>query len=162
MPNLVDILIVVIVAYESLAGLDRGFLRQTATLVGMLFGIGAALLSYSNLARLLYPLLPNTSWANAIAFVMVALAVWFGFIALSRQVDQGLEQAGWNWVNRLVGLLIGLSIGLLLSAGVLLILARIPSLVPRETIEQSRLAGLILRRMPGLAQLLPMGFPLVR
>ena len=59
MPNLVDILIVVIVAYEALAGLDRGFLRQTATLVGMLLGIGAALLGYSRVARLLSPLVPN-------------------------------------------------------------------------------------------------------
>jgi membrane protein required for colicin V production len=162
MPNVVDVLVMVIVAYEALAGLDRGFLRQTATLVGMLFGIGAALLSYGNVARLLYPLVSNTFWANAIAFVLVALTVWLGFVALSRQADQGLEQAGWNWVNRLVGLLIGLLIGLLLSAGVLLILARIPGLVPRETIEQSTLAGLILRMAPGLDQLLPVGFPLVR
>jgi membrane protein required for colicin V production len=162
MPNLVDILIVVIVAYEAFAGLDRGFLRQTATLVGMLLGVGAALLGYPGAARLLYPLVPNASWANAIAFVLVALAVWLGFIALSRQADQGLDQAGWDWINRLVGLLIGMLVGLILSVGVLLILARIPSLVPRETIEQSTLTALILRVMPGLSQLLPVGFPLIR
>lgn len=162
MPNLVDILIVVIVAYEALAGLDRGLLRQTAALVGMLFGIGAALLSYSSVARLLYPLVPNASWANAFAFVLVALAVWLGFIALSRQADQEIKQAGWEWVNRLVGLLIGTLTGLLLSAGVLLILARIPTLMPREVIEQSRLAMLILRVLPGLDQLLPGDFPILR
>jgi membrane protein required for colicin V production len=162
MPNLVDILIVVLVAYEALAGLDRGFLRQTATLVGMLLGIGAALLGHSTVARLLSPLVPNPSWASAIAFVFVALAVWLGFIALSRQADEGLKQAGWEWLNRLVGLAIGLLVGLLLSAGLLLILARIPSLVPREAIQQSRLAMLILQVLPGLGRMLPGDLPLLR
>lgn len=162
MPNLVDILIVVIVAYEALAGLDRGFLRQTATLVGMLLGIAAALLGYSPLAALLSSLVPNPSWASILAFVLIALAVWLGFVWLSRQADEGLKQAGWEWVNRLVGMALGTLIGLLLSAGLLLVFIRIPTLVPRRAIEESRLVMLILRLFPGLGRMLPVDFPLLR
>jgi len=162
MPNLVDILIVVIVAYEALAGLDRGFLLQTATLFGMLLGIAAALLGYNTLADLLSPLVSNPSWASILAFVLIVLAVWLGFIGFSRQVNEGLEQAGWEGVNRLVGIAVGTLIGLFLSAGLLLILVHIPTLVPREAIEQSRLAMLILRVFPGLGRMLPGDFPLLR
>ncbi len=162
MPNLVDILIVVIIAYEALSGLDRGFLRQTATLVGMLLGIAAALLGYSPLAALLSPLVSNPSWASILAFLLIALAVWLGFVGFSRQADEGLKQTGWEWVNRLAGVAIGALIGLFLSAGLLLVLVRIPTLLPREVIEQSRLAILILQIFPDLGRMLPGDFPLLR
>ena len=72
--TLVDWIIVVVMAAAVLGGIARGFFRSAFSLAGLVLGLALAAWNYWRLAALLKPMIHSVEVANAIAFIVIALA----------------------------------------------------------------------------------------
>jgi len=151
----IDAVLFIVIACEALAGLNRGFLRQTMALLGIIAGIYVAFLFYGTVVRVLSTYVPYPTLAAVLSFMLITLSVWGAFMLLAGIATEGLRSAGLDWANHLVGMLIGLMIGAFLAACLLLLLARLPGLVPHTLIAKSKLAPLIFQILQPLRQFLP-------
>ena len=160
--NLIDVLVLVIVVVSTLSSLRTGFLRQALALIGFVVGVYAALGHHETVAKGLSGAISNPSAAGVVAFVLILVAVWIAFALLARATRAALAAFGLAWADHFVGMLVGLAVGLFLSACILLLLVRIEAVGIAQTVQSSFLATLIFRALPHLRRLLPADLPILR
>jgi membrane protein required for colicin V production len=105
--NALDILIIVILAYCTLAGLFRGLIREIAAVVGVFAGFFFAYTYYKEAAEYLSQWISDPAYLNILGFLAafsgVYTLVWLvGF--LFRKI---VEEALGKWIDRLTGALMG-------------------------------------------------------
>lgn len=146
--NLIDVLLVVLIALSLLNGYRRGFILAVLDLAGWILSLLAGLRYYQPLASWLGPRVDLWSemWDQPIAFVIVA--VFVGVIvhligyALLRRMSRDVHERP---VNRTLGLLPGLANGLITAAIISALLMALPlsegiSERTRESVLANRLA----------------------
>ncbi len=153
--NVVDLIIMVVVAAAAFYGLSRGFLRRAIAVFGFVAGVYAAVVYHGALATGLGVLIGGSDVATPLAFILILIMVWFGSGLLAGAATGGVRVLGLQWADRLLGLLVGLLGALLVLACLLLLFVRFPVLGSREAIQQSVLASLVFRVLPHLKRLLP-------
>lgn len=146
--NLIDVLLVILIALNLLNGYRRGFILGVLDLAGWILSLLAGLRYYQPLASWLGPradLWPEM-WDQPIAFVIVA--VFVGVIvhligyALLRRMSRDVHERP---VNRTLGLLPGFVNGLIIAAIISALLMALPlsqgiSERTRESVLANRLA----------------------
>jgi uncharacterized protein YkwD len=127
--NVIDILLVFVIALSVLNGYRRGFVRGVLDLAGWVLSLLAALRYYQSVARWLGPRVDFWSevWDQPIAFVIVALITGvivhvIGYWALQRLSDD-IEE---SQTNRIFGLLPGFVNGMITAAILSALLLAIP------------------------------------
>jgi membrane protein required for colicin V production len=152
--NAFDVILVLIVAVSTIAGLAKGLVREVFSLVGVLLGILLALVLSADLSVFLGRWIPYESAAYAAAFILVFVLTMVAAAIVAALVTKVLTVANLGFYNRLLGGLFGLVrgavIGLVLMLGITLFLDADSPLV-----RDSRLAPQLAWSARGIAPLLP-------
>src|SRR5260370_7682948 len=127
--NVIDMLLLVLVALSLLNGYRRGFILGVLDLAGWILSLLAGLRFYQPLARWLtvYCYSLPQIWGRPIAFVSIAVIVGFAVhllgYAILKRLPKDLQQ---RRVNRLLGIIPGFANGLITAAIVSALLLAIP------------------------------------
>jgi membrane protein required for colicin V production len=128
--TLVDWIIVVVLAAAVLAGIARGFFRSAFSLAGLIVGLSLAAWNYWRVAAVLKPLIHSVEVANAIAFLVIALAVMVIAAILGSILAKVFEKVGLGCLDRLGGAVFGFVEGIVLVLiGLLVTVAFFPETV---------------------------------
>lgn len=104
----IDIIILVIVGAGAVLGFMKGFLKQLAGLLGLVAGLLLAKALYATVAeRVFLPLTDSLTVAQAIAFIVIWLAVPLVFLMVASLLTKAMEAVALGGVNRLLGALLG-------------------------------------------------------
>lgn len=135
--TMVDWVIVVILAAAVLGGITRGFLRSVFSLGGLLLGLVLAAWNYGRIARWLKPMVHEEMIANAIGFLLIAIAVMVLAGITGTILSKAMHKIGLGCLDRLAGAVFGLFQGaLLVTVCILVTLAFFPK---AEWLTRSRL-----------------------
>jgi membrane protein required for colicin V production len=109
-----DWAIVIVIGLSILNGLSEGFFRSVCSLGGLFVGLVLAAWSYTKVAALLQPLVRIEAVANAIGFLLIALAV-MGVVGIAGKVlANALHAVGLGCLDKLAGAVFGFLQGALL------------------------------------------------
>ena len=157
--NWIDIVIIVVAALFGLLGLWRGAIRTAFGIAGLVLGVVLAGRYCEPFAAVLSP--GGASWAEIAAYAIILLATFFVAGIIGSIVSRLVHITLLGWVDRLIGGILGVGIGLLLVAAMLAIVSKyLPGAV--ETISQSVLARFLMAQFPLLLALLPEDFEFLR
>ena len=157
--NWLDIVIIVVAALFGLSGLWRGAIRAAFGIAGLVVGIILAGRYYEPFAALLSP--GGASWAGIAAYAIILIATMIVAGVIGWIVAKLVHISILGWLDRLIGGILGVGIGLFFVAAVLAIVSKyFPG--SEETISQSALAGFLMARFPWLLALLPEEFDFIR
>lgn len=153
--NWVDIVIIAVAVLFGLLGLWQGFIKALFGIAGLIGGIALAGHFYQGLALKLSS--EGATWAGIAAYAIILIATMIAAGVIGWVVAKLVHITLLGWLDRLIGGILGVGIGLLLIAAVLAIVSKyLPGSV--ETISQSALAGFLMARFPLLLALLPKNF----
>ena len=141
--NLLDMLIVAVVAFLLVRGVSRGFFREIGSLAGVVLGIWLAILYQPVLTKLLEGQVPGWRFLPLISFGLIFVAILlgcnlaaWGLMSVSKKVLLG-------WLDRSLGFGLALLKGILITyLGIILLTFFAPS--KNDLIAESRLAPLII------------------
>jgi len=157
--NWLSILIIVVAVLMGLVGLRQGIIRTVFGIAGLIGGIVLAGRYYGDLARLLSP--GGTLWASIAGYAIILIATLVVAGLIGHFLAKLVSLAALGWLDRLIGLILGVFVGLLLSAAALAIVAK---LFPgsEATISQSVVAKFLIDQLPLVLALLPKEFGSIR
>jgi len=149
--NLIDVLLIALIALNLLNGYRRGFILGVLDLAGWVLALVAGLRYYEPVSRVLGPLeLWSEVWDQPIAFIIVALfvGVMVHLIAhaLLRRLSPEVHERP---SNQALGLLPGLANGLITAAIVSALLLAAPL---SESISERTRDSALVNRLAGYAQ----------
>jgi len=125
--TLVDWIIVALLAGAVLGGIARGFLRSVFSLGGLLLGLVIAAWNYQHVGSWLRHAVHNEKAANAMAFLLIALAVMAVASITGSLLSKAVHKIGLGCLDRLAGAVFGLFQGaVLVTVGILVTVAFFP------------------------------------
>jgi len=152
--NGLDLLLAVLFLAPAAAGVWRGVLQPAAALVGLLGGGLLGVWYSGGVAARLFEWGDEQGWAELLVFAGIFLGAIVLAAVLARILDGLLRKTGLKWIDRLGGLALGLGVGVLVGA-VLVVAAA--ALLPEESVlvEESLLAPHVVGAVRKGADLLP-------
>ena len=151
--NRLDIILGVLIGLSALMGIVKGFVRETVTFASAILGLIVAGAQYSRLADVIEPQMRSREMALLVSFLSIFTAILLIGIFMAVVVSQILKEVGRNWVDRLLGGLVGFLRGGLAALVVVFALVAFPVRV--ETLTQSRLAIRLIEPAAYAAYLVP-------
>lgn len=153
--NIVDVLIVAILALAVLNGFRQGFIVEVAQIAGAVVALAIAKLEYGIVRDLLQTFLPHSRWLVAISYVIVFFVVWILITGLAR-VGRGIARLLFlGLLDRLGGALVGLGVGAITVELLLYLGKRVPNTQLHHLIAQSYLTPSFLHVVPYIDKLFP-------
>ena len=141
--NLLDILIIVTLAFFLVRGIFRGFFREMGSLVGVVLGLSLAILYQSLVAGLLSAYLPQGKFLPVISFALIFLVIVVACNLMSRVFHRLFAKALLGGVDRILGGATAvLKGGGILYFAILFLIFFVPSRTP--LIAQSRMAPVVI------------------
>jgi membrane protein required for colicin V production len=157
--NWLDILIIVAALLLGFVGLRQGIIRTVFGIAGLIGGIVLAGRYYGALAGVLSP--GGAIWASVAAYAIILIATLVVAGLVGHFIAKLVSLAALGWLDRLIGFLLGVFVGLLSSAAALAIVAKIyPG--SEATISQSVVAKFLIAQLPLVLALLPKEFGSIR
>jgi membrane protein required for colicin V production len=157
--NWLDIVLLVVIALATVAGLGIGIIRGALYLAGLIFGIVLAGHYYIPFSQVLDSFL-QPGVAKVVAFIIILAAVLTAAFFLAAFLKRGASAIKLGWADRLGGAVFGLVMGAMLCGCLLAIWVKFVG--GGETIAESIVAGMLLDRLPVVLALLPGEFDAVR
>lgn len=147
--TIIDIIISIILLYFIFEGYKKGFVKQTATIVGILVSLYLAITRYIEFQEFIRPYLNvSETFLQFISFAIIFIGVNIIIQILSNVFEKMTDNAFIKPVNQVGGALFGLLKGAVLVYFLLLILSEIPYQSLTETLEQSFFADKFLSFTP--------------
>ena len=112
--NLLDGVIIIILAYCLIRGIFRGLVKEISSLVGVLAGFYAAFSYYLMVAKLLSRWIANTGYLNILSFLIIFFVVFVFISILGVIINYILKIAFLGWVDRICGAGFGAIRGMLI------------------------------------------------
>ncbi|MFH1087384.1 MAG: CvpA family protein [Chloroflexota bacterium] len=157
--NAVDISILVVSLISAVSGLRRGLVKSVLTVAGLVVGVILAGRYYDRLAELISP--SGADWVKILAYCIIVGAVSVAGSIAGAVVSRIVGAFLLGWLDKLLGALVGLVLGGLFSAAILIVISMyIPG--AREAVSQSKLAPIVMEKIPLLLVLLPGQFDFIR
>jgi membrane protein required for colicin V production len=123
----VDWAIVIVLAGATIGGITQGLLRSVFSLIGLLFGLELAAWNYGRVAAFLLPIVRIDAVADAIGFLLIALAVMAIAGLIGHFISSVVHKIGLGCLDRLAGAVFGFAQGaLLVMVSILVVLAFFP------------------------------------
>ena len=115
--NSIDYLLLIPILVGFIIGLFKGLVRELASLAAIVLGIyGAKLFSPVISTALLQKQIHSVQVANAVAYVLVFIAIAVGLLIVARWIDKFFDAVSLSTMNKLAGGLFGaLKFALLMS-----------------------------------------------
>ncbi|MBN2787896.1 MAG: CvpA family protein [Paludibacteraceae bacterium] len=104
-----DIIILIVLLYGLVKGIIRGFILQFFSLIGVFIGIYAAkiyALKFTLLISQWFSI--STTYAKPITYLLIFCAVILCLHLLAKLLDKSIKVSLVNWVNKLLGALLGI------------------------------------------------------
>lgn len=100
----IDIVILVLFLLGVFSGIRDGFIKQLASLLGLVVGLLAAKALYLTVAERIAPLVGESpTFAKVSAFILIWLAVPLAFSLIASLFTKAIEAAQLGWINRWLG-----------------------------------------------------------
>jgi membrane protein required for colicin V production len=157
--NWLDIVIIVILAIQTITGFVQGFIKALGSLIGLIVGIILAGRFYENLAGGPLGFISNSDVANVVAFVLILLVVWGIFSIVAAFLTKLVSVVFLGWLNRFAGAVFGLTMGALFIGAALAIWARY---FGTNSLSDSVMASFLLDKFPVVLGLLPSQFDSIK
>lgn len=143
--NWLDIIVIVVLVGLGIAGLRQGLIRTVFGIAGLIGGIVLAGRYYDELAARVFP--SGAYWPNIVAYALIAIATLVVAGVLGWLVAKLVNFAALGWLDKLVGLILGIAIAGLLCAGVLAIVIHYyPGMA--TTVNESVVARFLVQAFP--------------
>jgi membrane protein required for colicin V production len=121
--NLMDVVIVLLIALSAVVGFQSGLIRSVFSLVGLILGFSIASWNYARVAAQLTPYTHNPALSNVISFCLIALLVMVAVGALGYMLKTVIHAVGLGWLDRITGLFFGVLSGAVLVTVLIVVLA---------------------------------------
>ncbi len=102
-----DMVILIVIAIGALMGWMKGFLRQGASILGLIVGLLAARMLYMPLAEKLSPVTDSMTAAQILSFLAIWIIVPILFTVVAFLLSHALDLISLGWINRLLGMVLG-------------------------------------------------------
>ena len=100
----IDIIILAMIGAVVIMGLIKGFVKQMASIVGLIAGLLMARALFGIVAERLAPVLgTSTTVAQVLAFILIWIAVPLGFAFVASLLTKALDAVHLGWLNRWLG-----------------------------------------------------------
>ena len=147
--TVIDILISIILLYFIFEGYKKGFVKQTATILGILLSLYLAISKYAEFQYYIKPYLNvSDAFLQFISFAIIFIAVNIVIQIFSNVLEKMTKYPFIKPFNQVGGALFGLLKGGVLVYFLLLILSEIPYQSLAETLKQSMFANRFLELTP--------------
>ena len=156
--NWLDIIIIVTIVISFVGGLATGLIKGVLTLIGLIVGIVIAGRTYAGLAERL-TLIHNEGAASVAAFAIIFLLVIVITALLVKLLRAAVVSAMLGWLDRILGGLVGVLLGVV-SWG--LVLALWAKFFGGSALQNSVIAPFLVEKFPLVLTLLPSEFDSVR
>lgn len=139
----IDIVILACFLPAIFIGLKNGLIRQLVGLAVVILGIWLAVRFSDVVAAWLTAakITLEPFWAKALSFVLIFVAVALVLNLVGKLLEKVLDIAMLGWLNRLLGMVVGIATGALIIGTLIYLVNSANSLIgfiPEEQIEQSR------------------------
>jgi uncharacterized membrane protein required for colicin V production len=142
--NGLDYAILAIVGFGALSGLSRGALRMATSILALVLGIYAASVYYLRAAALAQKYVATSPTTGAvIGWVAVFVVVYIAIEYVGGRIIRLAQIIHLNWIDRLVGGVLGASIGAILAGLVVVALTAVSPPNP-ALLRDSKLAPRVL------------------
>lgn len=112
--NTIDIIILVLLGVGLILGLMKGFLKQLASIIGLVAGLLVARALFVMAGEKLAPELgTSVTVAQVISFIAIWVAVPLILHIVASMLTKALDVIHLGWINRLLGGVLGVLISLL-------------------------------------------------
>ena len=156
--NWLDIVIIVILAVAAFTGLKVGIIKVLFTIVGIIVGVILAGRFSDDFAGVLTFI--SADWAKIAAFAIILVVVLIISGILAAVLSKLISVVLLGWVNRLVGAVLGLVVGVIFCGAILAIWVKYLGI--GDAVSGSALARFLLDTFPIVLGLLPSEFDSVR
>jgi membrane protein required for colicin V production len=120
--NLLDFILVVILAYCLIRGIFRGLVKELSSIIGVLGGLYAAYAYYPLVAKWLSKWIKNTGYQHILSCLVLFLGVYLIVSLAGVIIKYFMNIVFLGWTDRLCGAFLGTVKGLLLAAILILVL----------------------------------------
>ena len=151
--NLLDIVIIVTMIFFIVKGIIRGFIREIASLAGVILGIYLANLFQPQMTDFLKPYLPSNPFLPLISFAVIFASVLILCNLLGWILKLLFKKAFLGWLDRTLGAGLAVLKGVIITYLVIVILT---FFLPAKTplIAQSKLAPWIIKSYQSMISLI--------
>lgn len=149
-----DLFILATAVSLAVAGLLKGAVKLILPMVGLTFGVVAAIRFYQPLASRL--LSSDSGLARLVAFAIILAAILVVTGLVANIATKTLSVLMLGWLNRLAGLAAGAALGTLLSLVLILLASHYIDLEP--AVKGSALVSRLLDNLPFILRLVPEDF----
>ena len=153
--NWLDIVIIAILVPGAFIGLRTGLIKASLSLAGLIVGINLAGRYYLTLAEQL-TFIPQEKVSQIVGFTIILLCIMLIVGLLTRLISMVMS----GWVNRLGGVVFGLTMSALSVSILLAIWVKFFGM--SRIVSDSGLASLLLNQLPAVLALLPSEFDVIR
>ncbi len=156
--NWFDIVLIAVLALSTLAGIWKGFLMMVLPVIGIIIGTVLAGYYSASLGNLLS--IDNPQHAQWAGYLIILFGTLVLAVVLSILLHKVISFTPLKWVDKLVGGILGLALGILFCATMLAVCVKCG--MGTSFIQGSGIAQLLLDTIPGILILLPGDFDSVK
>jgi membrane protein required for colicin V production len=138
--NYVDVILLAIIIFPALTGLNRGFLKTLFSLLGIVAGLVLATFFYVRLSQYFGFVSANPQYAKLASFLAILIATHFLFVFISRQIS-GINKFTKS-TDKFLGFVFGFAKGFVM-AGVLVMSLKFVSIIPKEKMDNSQVCKIV-------------------
>ena len=153
--NWLDIVIVLVLVWFTLAAFRAGFVREVVTLAATVLAIAVAGFYYDDLAQDVLVFIDNEDAARVIAFLLLLGSIFFMGQLLAFLLRRLVSLLMLGWADRLAGAAFGFFKGLLVVEVLLILFVTFPQWGLDDAIDGSAVAPFFLDTIPFLLRILP-------
>lgn len=157
--NWIDIVILAVLIACTICGIAIGLIKSIFSLAGLILGVILAGQFYVSFASVL-SFLPGDIAPRIAAFIIIFLAVMLIATLLGILLTKLISAVMLGWINRLGGAVIGTLLGAIFVAAILAIWVKVVG--PGNILVTSKLAPILLDKLPLILGLLPSDFKSIR
>lgn len=114
--NLLDITLLVILAFTGVRGFSRGLVDEVAGFIGVIAGIYLASHFYKPAMPMLSGFITDQTWQAIVAWAVIFVVSLFAVAFVANTLRKFFQATSTTFVNQILGCLIGLAKGLFLCA----------------------------------------------
>jgi membrane protein required for colicin V production len=149
-----DIAAAIVICLFLIKGIIRGFVKEIASIFGLIISFALASLFYSSGAVFFDPFIDTASYRDVLGFVLVFLAVYIIILVIGLLLDKIVKTTMAKPLNITLGALVGLLKGVFLAALLLLVVSSF--VAPDEPLlRDSRSRSLLRHAADNMVKLTP-------
>jgi len=152
--NLLDVILIVIIAFSSVYGLFKGLVKEIISLLAVVIGLIGASRFYEGASPLFKNLELGEQAARILSFFLLFIVIFIALILIEKLLHKLIHTIFLGWLNRLGGIGFGFIRGIIVSGIIIMILTIILS-EKAPILSESKLTPHIMSISKVLVSLVP-------